>query len=226
MSDLKVRLEPGLPQIVPYPMPTEAGLPANTAHWIARPERAVLLIHDMQEFFLRPFPGGESPRSELLAHAISLRRRCADLGVPVAYTAQPGGMSRSERGLLQDFWGPGMRGEPSDRQVLGELAPAPDDWMFTKWRYSAFHRTSLLAEMQRAGRDQLIICGVYAHVGVLMTACDAFSCDIETFVAADAIADFSLEHHRMALEYAAARCAVVRSTGSLLLELGTGEDAR
>ena len=69
-------------------------------------------------------------------------------------------------------------------------------------------------------RDQLIICGVYAHVGVLATAIDAFTHDIQPFLVADALADFTLEHHRMALDYAAQRCAVVSTTGELLRQLG------
>ena len=69
--------------------------------------------------------------------------------------------------------------------------------------------------MRRSGRDQLIVCGVYAHVGVLMTAVDAFTNDIQTFLVADAVADFSADYHRMALEYAAERCASVVTAGQV-----------
>lgn len=86
----------------------------------------------------------------------------------------------------------------------------------TKWRYSAFHHTDLLTRMRFHQRDQLLVCGVYAHVGVLITAVEAFSHDIETFVIADAVADFTESQHRMALEYAAARCAVVTTAKEAL----------
>jgi isochorismate hydrolase len=205
----------GIPVIEPYPMPTTGDLPANTARWTVDPERAVLLVHDMQRYFLRPLPA-EGPRDELVRNARLLRERYAALGVPVAYTAQPGGMTDEQRGLLKDFWGPGMRVEAADRQVIDELSPAPGDWTFTKWRYSAFFRSDLLDRMRRAGRDQLVICGVYAHVGVLMTAVDAFTHDIQTFLVADAIADFSRQEHHMALEYAARRCAVIVTVKELL----------
>lgn len=84
--------------------------------------------------------------------------------------------------------------------------------MLTKWRYSAFFRSDLLARMRDQGRDQLIVCGVYGHVGVLATALDAFTNDIESFLVADAVGDFSAAYHRLALDYAAARCSVVTST--------------
>lgn len=213
---------PGIPEIVPYQMPTD--LPANTAQWTVDPARAVLLVHDMQHFFLRPF-GGRAPAPALVANAASLRRRAAALGIPVAYTAQPGGMTPAERGLLKDFWGPGMTPTPADREVVAPLAPAPADWHLTKWRYSAFFNTELRARMWRAGRDQLVICGVYAHVGVLMSAVEAFTYDIQPFLVADAVADFSEAEHRLALDYAAGRCAVVTTTDDVLAQLRVTEAA-
>jgi trans-2,3-dihydro-3-hydroxyanthranilic acid synthase len=198
---------PGIPSIEPYPIPTIADLPRSTARWTPDPARAVLLIHDMQRYFLKPFP--RPVRDELVRNIASMRERAAALGVPVGYTAQPGDMSEKERGLLQDFWGPGMRRAPADRLVVDELTPAPGDWMFTKRRYSAFFRSGLLDRIRESGRDQLIVCGVYAHVGVLMTAVDAFTHDLQTFLVADAVADFTAAYHRMAVDYAAERCAVV-----------------
>ncbi|MFJ5265720.1 isochorismatase family protein [Streptomyces sp. NPDC088387] len=197
----------GIPAIAPYPLPTAGALPVNTAGWTPDPARAVLLLHDMQRYFLKPLPA--KLRAELVANTALLRRRCSALGVPVAYTAQPGGMTDTQRGLLKDFWGPGMRTAPEDRRVIDELAPGAGDWHLTKWRYSAFFNNDLLDRFRAGGRDQLILCGVYAHVGVLATAVDAFSHDIETFLVADALGDFSEQDHRLALDYAARRCAMV-----------------
>lgn len=197
----------GIPSIAPYLLPAAGDLPVNTAGWKPDPERALLLVHDMQHYFLRPLP--EQLREAVIANAAGLLRRGRERGVPVAYTAQPGSMTDQERGLLRDFWGPGMAAVPQEREVVGPLAPGPADWLLTKWRYSAFQRSDLLERMRAAGRDQLVVCGVYAHVGVIATAVEAFSHDIETFVVADAVADFSERHHRSTLRYAAERCAVV-----------------
>lgn len=201
---------PGIPNIAPYPLPERGDLPANTAPWKLDPERAVLLVHDMQQYFLRPLP--PAMREQLVANTELLLRYAADTGMPVAYSAQPGGMNEEERGLLRDFWGPGMRVDPADREHPTRLAPRGGDWRLTKWRYSAFVRTDLSERMRVHKRDQLLLCGIYAHVGLLATAIDAFSQDIETFLVADAMADFSERDHRMALDYAAARCAVVLTT--------------
>lgn len=206
-----------IPEIESYSMPQ--GVIPNVAQWKVDAERAVLLFHDMQRYFLRPFSVRSDPASTLVANSISLRSACIRAGVPIAYTAQPGDMTQQQRGLLNDFWGPGMTAKPEDREVIDTLAPRPEDWMLTKWRYSAFVKTNLLERLQSAGRDQLIICGVYAHVGILSTALEAFSFDIRPFVVSDAIADFTSEDHSMTLDYVARRCAMVMTSDQVLEDL-------
>ena len=204
----------GIPPIAAYPLPGTGDLPDNVAGWVVDPDRAVLLIHDMQRYFVRPFP--DEIARPLVSTVAALADRCRAQGVPVCYTAQPGGMTEEQRGLLRDFWGPGMTVEPADREVVEPLAPRPDDRIYTKWRYSAFHDSGLLAELRALGRDQLVVCGVYAHVGVLMTAVEAFTNDVQAFVVADGTADFSAGDHRLALDYAARHCAVVCAAKEVL----------
>jgi len=214
-----------IPAISPYPMPLPADVPDNVMTWAPDPDRAVLLIHDMQRYFVEFFPAASSPVTDLVANTVRLRAACQEHGVPVVYTAQPGDMTAQERGLLRDVWGPGMSTNPRHRAIVDELTPGPHDQVFTKWRYSAFHRSGLLASLRTQGRDQLLICGIYAHVGCLITACDAFSHDIQPFLVADAVADFSAEYHRLALWYAAERCAATPFTGDVVQALARARPA-
>jgi isochorismate hydrolase len=205
-----------IPTIAAYPMPGHDRLLDGPAPWRVDPRRCVLLIHDMQHYFMNRFIPDQSPAKELLANIGALRDAAGERGVPVRYTAQPGRMSRVERGLLHDVWGPGMTDDPASRGIVGELAPGPADVVVTKYRYSAFHRTPLAAELAVLGRDQLIVCGVFAHLGCLLTACDAYAHDIEPFLVADAIADFTEADHLFALDYAARSCAVTPTTDRVL----------
>lgn len=205
----------GIPDILPYPMPVLHEFPNNIAKWQIVPEKAVLLVHDMQRFFLRKFSAPE-PKDILLSNTVSLRKWCISHNIPVAYTCQRGDMTEQQRGLLKNFWGSGMKADSSDRQIIDDLYPSHKDWIFDKWRYSAFYNSDLLQRIKTAGCSQLIICGVYAHIGVLATAIESFSHDIETFLVGDAVADFSRTHHMMALNYAARCCAVVTSTYEII----------
>lgn len=141
----------GIPAIAPYPMPTASQLPANRVQWRCDPARAALLIHDMQRYFLDFFPPGEEPLTKLIGNIASIRRAAVAAGLPVIYTAQPGGITRLQRGLLLDVWGPGMSKDPGERQIVTELAPAEADTVLTKWRYSAFARSNLEDILRPAG---------------------------------------------------------------------------
>ncbi|MFE0192435.1 isochorismatase family protein [Streptomyces sp. NPDC059008] len=208
-----------LPTIAPYPLPTADELPANRVAWTVDPARAVLLVHDLQHHFVDAFPAGEQPVTGMLDNAARLARECRRRGVPVVYSAQRGGQTPEERGLQLDFWGPGVADDPHALAMPEAIAPEPGDTVLTKWKYSAFVRTELEALLRDTGRDQLVIVGVYAHIGVLMSACDAWMRDIQAFVVADAVADFSRDDHDMALRWAAGRCAVVTTTDALFKEV-------
>ncbi|WP_326701207.1 isochorismatase family protein [Streptomyces sp. NBC_01754] len=208
-----------LPAIAPYALPTGAELPAGRVDWSVDPARAVLLVHDLQNHFLSAYPAGEQPLTGMLDNTARIIKECRRAGVPVVYSAQKGGQTPEERGLQLDFWGPGAADAPEALAVPEAVAPADGDVVLTKWKYSAFVRTRLADVLHEAGRDQLVVTGVYAHIGVLMSAADAWMRDIQAFVVADAVADFSREDHDMALRYAAGRCARVTTTDALLKEI-------
>lgn len=200
-----------LPGIAPYDLPTTAELPQPRGPWQPRPDRLALLVHDMQRYFCRPFPQG-APLTPVVGNIARLIAAARAAGVPVFYTAQKGDQFRPDRGLQADLWGPGMSAIPEHEEILPELAPAPGDFTLHKHRYSAFQRSNLEHLMRARGRDQLMICGIYAHIGCLATAAEAFQRDIEAFAVADAQADFSREKHDLAMGWIAATCGVALST--------------
>ena len=205
-----------LPSIASYALPSEAELPPSRTDWRLEPARAALLIHDMQAYFVDAFAPGVAPIDTLVETIAALADAARAAGVPVFYTAQHGDQDRRDRGLQADLWGPGMRHVPEHQPIVPALAPQEGDFVLVKHRYSAFQRSNLDTMMRARGRDQLIICGVYAHIGCLFTAAEAFQRDIEPFFAADALGDFSRAWHDAALAQAADCCAVVHSTRQII----------
>ncbi|WP_412077544.1 isochorismatase family protein [Streptomyces xanthophaeus] len=215
----------GLPAIGSYPMPDRATLPRSCASWAIDPDRAALLIHDMQNHFVGPLPAEHSPVMELVENITALRALAGSLGIPVVFSAEPAAQPPGQRGLVADVWGPGIEDEPDAAAIIGPLAPRPGEHLMANVRHNAFLRSHLGRLLRSEGRDQLIVCGVYAHLGILLTAADAFMNDIQPFVVADAVADFSAEEHAMALRWAA-RSGVVCTTEALLRDLLLGRAAR
>jgi bifunctional isochorismate lyase/aryl carrier protein len=204
-----------IPSIEPYLLPAPHELPTARVAWKPDPARAVLLIHDMQRYFLRSYTPSQSPLREALANAVALRAFAQRMNVPVVYSAQPADPVLARRGLLSDVWGPGLTAHPEEQEIAPELSPLPGDKLLQKTRYSAFHGTELLSLLRDQGRDQLWICGVFAHIGCMLTAFDAFMNDVKPFMVADALADFSREHHELSLSMVASRCGVVLDTATL-----------
>ena len=215
-----------LPKIAPYSYREQEH--QNRVNWRVDPARAALLVHDMQRYFVRAFElerDGQPLPDAQINIAIANIRRLLDAAhaanIPVYYTAQPPRQNPADRRLLTDFWGDGLQDDENAR-ILDELAPTEADTVLTKWRYSAFVRSPLEEQLKDLGRDQLIIGGIYAHIGCLTTALEAFMRDIQPFMVADALADFTEKEHRMACEYASGRCARVLNTAEVLEHLNAG----
>lgn len=206
-----------LPQTVNYHFSLpENPTPASRVGWSVEASRSALLVHDMQAYFARIY-GDDCPAfNQAIERTAALIDFARAAGVPIFYTAQPGDQDPTERGLLTDMWGTGIRDLAEQTQILAALAPSEADQVLVKHRYSAFARSDFADRLAAAGRDQLVIVGIYAHIGVATTATDAFMRDIAPFVVADAVADFSLADHQRALHTVARTSGVVLSTEEVL----------
>lgn len=206
-----------IPKIASYDLPAHNEFPKNRTNWKIDSSNAVLLIHDMQEYFVSYYEVNASPMAYILNNIQKLKKEAKAAGIPVVYTAQPANQDLKDRALLIDFWGPGLNGEHTP--VVSSLTPENDDIEYVKWRYSAFKKTPLLEYMRENQKTQLIISGIYGHIGILSTALDAFMLDIQPFIVGDAIADFSREDHMHTLNYVSGRVGSVKTLDETVDEI-------
>jgi bifunctional isochorismate lyase/aryl carrier protein len=214
-----------IPAIVPYDLDAVAWSSFDRTAWAVSSDRAALLVHDMQGFYTSSVPTGLGLRDTVVSNTALVLESCRANGLPVFYSVAKPCADRAERGLLHDFYGMGMKDVPEHRAVEARLAPAEPDRVIVKKNYSAFYATELADLLRAAEISRLIICGVYAHIGCLTSAMDAFMRDIQVFYVADAMAAFSLDHHIHAARYVGEVCASVQTTKLVLAGLSRGNAA-
>lgn len=206
-------------KIMDYSIPEIDGLIQNKVHWDIVKEDAVLLIHDMQVYFTDAYNKNGTMYQTMVENIKKIKEECKKQDIPVIYSAQPEGQTMEQRGLLLDFWGEGIPSGKKKQYIINELYPEQDDILLTKWRYSAFENTELDELMKRWGKRQLIITGIYAHIGCLTTSVSASMKNIKSFMVSDALGDFSEINHKMALEYVSRLSGFIINTESILNKL-------
>ncbi|MGW6905414.1 isochorismatase family protein [Streptomyces sp. NPDC054940] len=212
LTEGQPEMTPG--SIFPYVMPTPAMLPDDRTGWTLDPGRAALLVLNLQRRFLRELDQEGAPVAELLANVGRLVDAAHSAGVPVVHSVPAGERGPAPTGRPS---GPPTDKKGADGEAFDErVTPRIGDTVLTSRKYSAFARTRLDSRLRDLRRDQVVVVGLFARVGVLMTAADAWGEDLEPFVVADAIADVSAGSHEFALEWVADTCGAVTSTDGVV----------
>ncbi|MFJ4790215.1 isochorismatase family protein [Streptomyces sp. NPDC088794] len=209
------------PPMFPYVMPTPAMLPADQTGWTLDPARAALLVLNLQNRFVRALEREAAPATELLANARQLVDRARAAGVPVIHSVPAGDRRASGRGPVPYTRLTGLSAGAAAEAFVPQVEPLAGDTVLTARKYSAFARTRLDGRLRELERDQVVILGLYARAGVLMTAGDAWAQDLEAFVVADAVADMTPGSHEFALEWVADTCGAVTATDRVVAAFGT-----
>lgn len=207
-----------VPEIAAYPMPGASFLKMNRVDWAIQPARAALLVHDMQNYWVDRFaePG------VLLFNCAAILGAARAAGMPIVYSIARREPRPEQRGLAFDMWGAGMGGgreNAGDEQIVAPLAKFDGEIVIVKRKISAFFRTDLEAQLRERGVEQLIITGVYAHHGCLLSAADAYMRDIKPFFVVDATADHSEARHRATCDLIPSLCGQNVTTDRVLAAL-------
>jgi nicotinamidase-related amidase len=162
------------------------------------PERTTLVVIDVQEAFRKALDRFD----EVAAKTAMLVRGAAAIGVPIVVTEQyPKGLGATVPEVADNL--------PSGVQALDKV------------RFSAVG----VEGFDLGDRDQVLICGIEAHVCVAQTALDLLDYDTEVHVAADAVGSRTDADRDIGLARMERAGAELTSVEMALFELLGGSDA-
>jgi nicotinamidase-related amidase len=162
------------------------------------PERAVLVVIDVQEAFRKALPSFD----RVAAASATLVQGAAAIGIPVVVTEQyPGGLGKTVTEVAEH---------------LPEGAAALEKVRFSATEAEGFE----LGE-----RDQALVCGIETHVCVNQTVLDLIDEDVEVHVAADAVGSRTEANRELGLSKMERSGAILTSVEMALFELLGGSDA-
>jgi biuret amidohydrolase len=185
------------------------GLPiATSLEEACDPRRLALLIYDMQVGICQQVSCGPP----ITAACKRLRDRCRAAGVPVAYSRHlslPTHWMGSFQTRMAMAWqrvdDPAsvkpwfLRGAPAF-EVVPELAPRDDEFVFDKLAMSAFEGTPLQFALRDRGITTLAICGIALEIGIEPTVRHAADLGIVPVLVADACGAGNLEAGQRTLD--------------------------
>jgi nicotinamidase-related amidase len=158
-------------------------------------ERTALVVVDVQEAF-RP---AVADFDETVRNTAILVQGATALGVPILVTEQyPKGLGNTV---------------PELARHLDDIEP------IEKVCFSAADSERFRRELERSGRDQVLLCGIESHVCVNQTADDLIGRGLHVQVAEDAVSSRTPENRRLGLHKMERAGAVITSTETALFEL-------
>ncbi len=156
-------------------------------------DRAILVAIDIQGNLYRAM----DDREFLLQNCRKLLQGVRTLGIPVILTEQVkiGGTV------------------PEIRELLPNITPVVKE-TFSCWRHEPF-----AAAMKAAGREQVILLGIEAHVCVYQTCLDLLEAEFEVHLASDAVSSRTAANRETGIGRMTAEGAILSSTEMILFEL-------
>jgi ureidoacrylate peracid hydrolase len=117
---------------------------------------------------------------------------------------------------------PVVAGGSWEAAVIDELAPAPDDYLVPKYRWSALFQTYLELALRSRKIDTIIICGGSTDVGVASTAFAARDLDYNLVIVSDACSSPEQDNHDQFMRRIFPRMARVRTAAQVVAMLAAG----
>lgn len=181
---------------------------------------SVLIVIDMQDFFLDKRSHAYIPASELIVPNVrALIGRYRAKGMPVAFSRHLH-KDGEDLGMMGKWWSdPMMESDPMTK--LSDKMPVEDsDIVITKNRYSVFHDNNLAHTLREKGIEKVVITGVNTHLCCESTARSAFMLDFEVYFVIDGTATWEEDMHLASIKTCSDGFSVPVTTKEVLEALG------
>lgn len=161
------------------------------------PDRAALLVLDMQRYFLEPESHAFVPSAlAIIPNVRRLQQIFLNTNLPVVQTRHLNTVDNA--GIMKTWWKDLIPPALPISDIENELKESRTK-IIEKNRYDAFFRTDLESFLRNQNISQLVITGVMTHLCCETTARSAFMRDFEVFFVIDATATYTLDFHRATL---------------------------
>jgi len=215
---------------------TEKNISSKTDKWLSeldipksridqfkiKPKKSVLLVIDMQKFFLNKKSHAYLPAGKIIIPRInSIIKEYRKQKLPIIFTYHAYNKDENP-GIMNRWWGDVIRVNNPLSKIDSTIDWKKTDITIQKKRYSAFIGTKLDQILKNKKIKQLIIVGVMTHLCCETTARHAFMKDYEVYFAIDATATDEEALHISSLKTLADGFAMPVTTKNILEALKTG----
>jgi nicotinamidase-related amidase len=146
---------------------------------VFRPDKAALLVIDMQKVFASPEGSTFLPMSVPVCERLAeLVEACRQRRVPVIFTRHVHVHPQLDGGAMARWWSSLILEGTEEAELVETLRPWEDERVIVKCRYSAFAGTPLEMILRSLNVEDLIVGGVMTNLCCETTARDAFNRDL------------------------------------------------
>jgi biuret amidohydrolase len=160
------------------------------------PRKTAMIVVDMQNDFVAVGAPMETPAARaMVPNLAGALKFCRNVGIRVIYTTHAHRGDGCDMGLFDDLWPPianraGLVDGTKGIEIYPDLAPAADEHVIKKHRYSGFFGTDLDIILREWGVDTVIVSGTTTENCCHATARDALFRNYRVVFLSDATATF------------------------------------
>ncbi|MCX5975678.1 MAG: cysteine hydrolase [Coprothermobacterota bacterium] len=198
-------------------------LPYNRHQMRLNVAASVLLVVDMQRFFLDPasqtFTCGGVAILPTVKRLLDAFRR---FGRPVIFTRHVHHPNDLDSGIMGWWWEGKCLEDSQESEIHPDLAPMSSEKVVFKHRYSAFYNTDLETVLRCLKVEDIVVSGVMTNLCCESTARDAYYRDYRVFIPADGTGSVNEEMHTASLLNLAFGFACVTTADAITEKMGSG----